>query len=157
MYNRRIYLRSRNLPSSLQKQNRKFGLFWSKNGKGDSHDEETITESTSFYQTERSCSFASPRSSVTDHPTFEKRNEGIPKRYKCLQVKDFNKLGIHSDCGKRKGCGIYCNILHVKFLYGIKRALFHFTKNLVWKHQILNLTIGHVRIAWSNEVFKLVW
>ena len=109
MYNRRIYLRSRNLPSSLQKQNRKFGLFWSKNGKGDSHDEETITESTSFYQTGRSCSFASPRSSVTDHPTFEKWNEGIPKRYKFVQVKDFRKLGIHSDSGKKKGCGMYCN------------------------------------------------
>ena len=26
-----------------------------------------------------------------------------------VKVKDFNKLAIHSESGKRKGCGMYCN------------------------------------------------
>ena len=47
-------------------------------------------------------------------------------------------------------------VFHVKFLYVIKRALFRFTKNLLWKHQMLNMTIGHVPIiVWSNEVFEI--
>ena len=41
-------------------------------------------------------------------------------------------------------------------MYVIKRALFCFTKNLLWKHQILNKSIGHAPIiVWSNEVIEL--
>ena len=80
-----------------------------------------------------------------------------------VQVKDFHKLGIHSDSGKRKRRGMYCNkdkryivCLSCKVFVCHKTCLIPLTKNLLWKHQILNLTIGHVPIiVWSNEVFNL--
>ena len=105
---KRMHLWSRSLPSYVQKQNRKKRLILVEKRKERLSWWKTITESTTFHQTGRSCSFSSPMSSVTDHSTLEKWNEGIPKRYEFCESEGLQKLGVHSDTGKRKGWGMYC-------------------------------------------------